>query len=104
RRRSIMNDEAAAQQPGMRIKFSFRDNALWMRQETYFSQSMLLMHEYLRVSRECFERGLPQPEPPKDDPKNRDQTVVAVHVVESMRPLLPAEIALQSRNQLMSDE
>jgi hypothetical protein len=102
-----MNDEAAAQHPeqqrGMRIKLSFRDNALWTRQETYFSQSMLLMHEYLRVSRECFERGLPQPEPLKDDPKNRDQRVVAVRVVESMRPLLPVEIALQSRNR-MSDE
>ena len=56
------------------------------------------------MSRECFERGLPQPEPPNDDPKNRDQTVVAVRVVESVRPLLPVEIALLSRNKLMSDE
>jgi hypothetical protein len=102
-----MNDEAEddAQQPGMRLMFFNRDNALWCRRETFYTRWMLLMEEYLRVSRECFDRGLPQPEPPKDDPKNRDETVIAYRVSEKyMRPLLPVEIALQSRNQLMSDE
>jgi hypothetical protein len=101
-----MNDDADdARQPGMRLTLFHRDNALWIRRETYFSQWMLLMHEYLRVSYECHQRGLPQPEPPPmDDPKNRDETVIAYHVSEQYaRRLLPAEIALQSRNQL-SDE
>jgi len=93
-----------AQQPGMRVTFFNCDGALLCREETFYSRWMLLMEEYFRVSRECFDRGLPGPEPPEDDP-NRDKTVIAYRVTEKyVRPLLPAEIALQSRNQLMSDE
>src|SRR5437870_1806023 len=96
-----MKDEAVAQQPGTRLTLFHRGDSLWIRGEVFFTQSMLLMHKYLRVSYECHQRGLPQPEPPPmDDPKNRDETVIAYRVSEKYaRPLLAVEIALQSRNQ-----
>jgi hypothetical protein len=97
-----MNNEAdAAPQPGTRLTLFYRGNALWIRREKFCTREMLLMSEYYRVSYECHQRGLPLPQPPPmDDPKNRDETVIAYHVSEKFaRPLLPAEIALQSRNQ-----
>jgi hypothetical protein len=99
-----MNDEVDdAQQPGMRLTLFHRDNALWCREETFYSPWMLLMDEFFRVSRECYERRLPMPEPPKDD-RSQDRTVIAYRVSENyVRPLVPTEIALQSQNQAISD-
>jgi hypothetical protein len=100
------DDEIAArwEHPGMRIQFEYRGDEFWCIEETAYNVSMLLMDEYHKTVRYCIEHGLPLPQPPTEF-ASQDETIVAIRISESfVRMLTPAEIALRSRNQPMSDE
>src|SRR5260370_20219354 len=103
-----MNDEndiaAGWEHPGMRLRFEYRGDEFWRIEETAYSMSMLLMNEYYKTAHYCIQHGLPSPQPPTEF-VSPDKTIIAIRISESFaRMLTPAEIALRSRNQPMSDE
>lgn len=103
-----MNDEdditAGWEHPGMRLRFEYRGDEFWCIEETAYSMSMLLMEEYYKAAHYCIEHGLPSPQPPTEF-ASQDETIIAIRISESfVRMLTPAEIALRSRNEPMSDE
>jgi hypothetical protein len=91
--------------PGARITIEYRRDELWHIEETAYTEHMLLMDEYNKTVGYCIKHGLPLPKEAPPESASNDKMIIAIRIRESfVRMLTPAEIAVRSRSQPISDE